>query len=68
MINISIIITKDTCSGSPRIDGRRITVYNILGYLAGEMTISEICEEFNLTKEQVIEAIEWAKEYIECQF
>jgi len=63
-----IVITKDTCSGSPRINGRRITVYNILGYLAGEMTISEICEEFNLTKEQVIEAIEWAKEYIECQF
>ena len=63
-----IVITKDTCSGSPRIDGRRITVYNILGYLAGEMTISEICEEFNLTKEQVIEAIKWAKEYIEEQF
>ena len=63
-----IIITKDTCSGSPRIDGRRITVYNILGYLAGEMTINEICEEFNLEKEQVLEAIEWAKEYIEGQF
>jgi len=65
---MSIVITKDTCSGSPRIDGRRITVYNILGYLAGEMTISEICEEFNLEKEQVVEAIEWAKEYIEGQF
>ena len=63
-----IVITKDTCSNSPRIDGRRITVYNILGYLAGEMTISEICEEFNLTKEEVIEAIEWVKEYIEGQF
>ena len=63
-----IIITKDTCSGSPRIDGRRITVYNILGYLAGEMTIDDICEEFNLKKEQVIEAIEWVKEYIEGQF
>jgi len=65
---MSIVITKDTCSDSPRINRRRITVYNILGYLAGEMTISEICEEFNLTKEQVIEAIEWAKEYIEGQF
>ena len=32
------------------------------------MTINEICEEFNLKKEQVIEAIEWAKEYIEKQF
>jgi len=65
---MSIVITKDTCSGSPRINGRRITVYNILGYLAGEMTIGEICEEFNLTKREVIEAIEWAKEYIEGQF
>jgi len=63
-----IVITKDTCGGSPRIDGRRITVYNILGYLAGEMTIDDICEEFNLKKEQVIEAIEWVKEYIEGQF
>jgi len=63
-----IVTTKDTCSGSSRIDGRRITVYNILGYLAGEMTIDDICEEFNLKKEQVIEAIEWAKEYIEEQF
>ena len=63
-----IVITKDTCSGSPRINSRRITVYNILGYLAGEMTIDEICEEFNLTKEEVIKAIEWAKEYIEGQF
>ena len=63
-----IVITKDTCSGSPRIDGRRITVYNILGYLAGEMTIDEICEEFYLTKREVIEAIEWAKEYIEGKF
>jgi len=65
---MSIVITKDTCSGSPRIDGRRITVYNILGYLVGEMTINDICEEFHLTKEQVIEAIEWAKEYIENKF
>jgi len=65
---MSIVITKDTCSGSPRIDGRRITVYNILGYLAGEMTINDICEEYNLEKEQVLEAIEWAKEYIEGRF
>ena len=65
---MTIVITKDTCGGSPRIDGRRITVYNILGYLAGEMTIDEICEEFYLTKREVIEAIEWAKEYIEGQF
>jgi len=63
-----IVITKDTCSGSPRIDGRRITVYNILGYLAGEMTIDEICEEFYLTKREIIEAIEWAKKYIEGKF
>jgi len=65
---MSIVITKDICSGSPRIDERRITVYNILGYLAGEMTIDEICEEFYLTKREVIEAIEWAKEYIEGKF
>jgi len=63
-----IAITKDTCSGSPRIDGRRITVYNILGCLTGELNMDEICEEFNLTKEQVLEAIEWAKEYIENKF
>jgi len=65
---MSIVISKDTCSGLPRIDGRRITVSNILGYLAGGMVINEIFEQFNLDKEQVIEAIEWAKEYIENKF
>lgn len=65
---MAIVRTKGTCGGSPRIDGRRITVYNILDYLAGEMTIAEICYEFQLTREEVIEAIEWAKEYIENQF
>lgn len=65
---MAIVMTKEVCSGLPRIDGRRITVYNILGYLAGEMTIEEICEDFELTKEEVIEAIEWAADYIEKQF
>lgn len=64
---MTIVKTKECCGGEPRIEGHRITIVNILGYLAGEMTIQEICEDFQLTKEEVIEAINWAKEFIEVR-
>lgn len=65
---MSIVITKDTCGGHPRIAGRRIEVFVILGYLAEGMTIKEIAEQYKLTEQQVKEAIEWAKDYVYKQF
>lgn len=41
-----IIINPDVRSGKPCIKGTRITVYDILEYLAGGMSESEILEDF----------------------
>jgi uncharacterized protein (DUF433 family) len=55
-MNYSNIITIEPGkrSGKPCIRGMRITVYDILEYLAGGMTESEILEDFSeLTSEDI---------------
>jgi len=63
-----IIITKDTCSGIPRILARRITVIDILKNLQSGMTISEISEDYSISKKEVDDAIEWIIKYIDNNF
>jgi uncharacterized protein (DUF433 family) len=47
--------------GKPCIRGMRITVEDILNYLAAEMTIDEILSDFpELTKEDVLVALEFS--------
>lgn len=41
-----IVINADVRSGKPCIKGTRITVYDILEYLAGGMSESEILHDF----------------------
>jgi uncharacterized protein (DUF433 family) len=41
-----ISATPDIRSGKPCIKGTRITIYDILEYLAGDMTEAEILENF----------------------
>nr|VFJ97723.1 MAG: Uncharacterized conserved protein, DUF433 family [Candidatus Kentron sp. H]VFJ98546.1 MAG: Uncharacterized conserved protein, DUF433 family [Candidatus Kentron sp. H]VFK03291.1 MAG: Uncharacterized conserved protein, DUF433 family [Candidatus Kentron sp. H] len=41
-----ITITPDIRGGKPCIEGTRITVYDILEYLAGGMTEQEILDDF----------------------
>ena len=41
-----ITITPEVRSGKPCIEGTRITVYDILEYLAGGMTEAQILEDF----------------------
>jgi uncharacterized protein (DUF433 family) len=49
-----ITIEPDKRSGKPCIRGMRITVYDILEYLAGGMTEDEILEDFSeLTREDI---------------
>lgn len=49
-----ITIEPGKRSGKPCIRGMRITVYDILGYLAGGMTAAEILEDFpELTSEDI---------------
>lgn len=57
------IITIETGkrSGKPCIRGMRITVEDILRYLASEMTIKEIIEDFpELSRKDILTAIEFA--------
>jgi len=48
-------------SGKPCIRGMRITVYDVLGYLASGMTSEEIIEDFpELTKEDILACLSYA--------
>lgn len=58
-----ITIDANKRSGKPCIRGLRITVYEVLDYLASDMTEAEILEDFpDLTREDVKAAIAFAAE------
>jgi uncharacterized protein (DUF433 family) len=49
-----IAVTPDVRSGKPCIKGTRITVYDVLEYLAGGMTEDEILSDFpSLSREDI---------------
>lgn len=49
-----ITIEPDKRGGKPCIRGLRITVYDVLDYLAGGMSVAEILEDFpDLTDEDI---------------
>jgi uncharacterized protein (DUF433 family) len=53
-----ITLTPDVRSGKPCIAGTRITVYDILEYLAGGMTEDEILRDFpSLVRDDLREAL-----------
>ena len=63
MINYSEYITVEPGkrSGQPCIRGMRITVYDVLSYLAAGNTIVELLENFpELTKEDVYASLAYA--------
>lgn len=63
MINYHDYITIEPGkrSGKPCIRGMRITVYDVLSYLAAGMTIEEILEDFpELTKEDILASLAYA--------
>lgn len=48
-------------SGKPCIRGLRITVYDVLSYLAADMSIDEILSDFpSLTREDILACISYA--------
>jgi uncharacterized protein (DUF433 family) len=52
-----ITITPDVRSGKPCIQGTRITVYDVLEYLAGGMTEEEILADFPSLQPEDIKAV-----------
>lgn len=58
-----ITIEPGKRGGKPCIRGMRITVYDILGYLASGMTHQEILDDFPyLTEEDVLACLSYAAE------
>jgi uncharacterized protein (DUF433 family) len=56
-----ITIEAGKRSGKPCIRGMRITVYDVLSYLASGMTYKEILEDFPyLTKEDILACLSYA--------
>jgi len=50
-------------SGKPCIRGMRITVYDVLSYLAAGMTIDDLIDDFpNLTREDIFACLSYAAE------
>jgi uncharacterized protein (DUF433 family) len=56
-----ITIEPGKRSGKPCIRGMRITVYDVLSYLASGMTIEEVLDDFPyLTKEDILACLAYA--------
>ena len=65
MIDYRNIITIEPGkrSGKPCIRGMRITVYDVLGYLASGMTLQEILADFpDLTETDILACLAYAAE------
>ncbi len=63
-----IISTPDVLRGKPRIQGTRIPVSLILGYLAGGSTFEDIIKEFpDLTHEQIAACLDYARDLSEFE-
>jgi uncharacterized protein (DUF433 family) len=63
MVDYSTIITLEPGkrSGKPCIRGLRITVYDVLSYLAAGMTIDEILDDFpSLNRDDILACLSYA--------
>jgi len=58
-----IVIEAGKCGGRPCIRGMRITVYDVLSYLAAGMSTSEVLDDFPyLTAEDIRACLAYAAE------
>ena len=60
-----IEINPEVCGGKPVIKGTRMPVKIILDLLANGWTIEDIKEEYDLTEEQIKDAIRFASQMLE---
>ncbi len=64
-MNERIIIDPEIQHGKPVIRGTRVPVTRILTGLAGKMTFDEICQEYEVTVEDIQATITYAEELVE---
>jgi uncharacterized protein (DUF433 family) len=61
-----IVADPDTCSGHPRIEGTRIRVAHVLGWLAAGMSEADILADYpQLTADDIRACLSFAAETVE---
>ncbi len=59
-----IVIDPKICHGKPIIQGTRIPVARVIGYLAGGMSFEDIQRDFDLSLEDIRAALDYAAELL----
>jgi len=62
-----IVIDSKVRHGKPIIKGTRVSIDVILGSLAGGMSLDEVAEEYGITRDDVLAAIEYAAKLISTE-
>ena len=62
-----ITINTNVRFNKPVIDGTRVPVELIVGKIAGGMTITEVMQEYDLTKKQVFAALQYAAHLVSTE-
>jgi uncharacterized protein (DUF433 family) len=63
-ISEGVTADSDIMHGKPVLQGTRIPVEVVLNTLADGVSIEEVCEEFDLEKDQVFAAVGYAAERV----
>ena len=64
-VKTDIVVNPDVVHGKPVIRGTRVPVEVVLGGLAAGMSVSELAQEYGLTRPQIQSAIRYAHDVIE---
>ena len=57
-------VRHDTRFGRPVIKGTRVPIGLVVGKIAGGMTVQEVGQEYDLTREQVYAALHYAAQLV----
>ena len=66
-MNPRISLDPRICHGKPTIRGTRVLVSTLLGALAGGDSMEQIQQDYQIAKEDVVAALEFAREASDCQ-
>lgn len=60
-----IVMTADTCHGRPRINGTRMPVESVLGYLISGDSPQKICDEYRLHPDDITACLIYAQRLVQ---
>ncbi len=62
----NIVCTEGTLGGSPRIDGRRLAVGDVVSFIKNYETLSEVMEDYELTPSEIKQALQYCSN-LQCR-